>query len=138
MLIESMLESQDANKMLESLLLQVCWSYRYVIADANKCYIYAYGSRFVWVSVPCHCCCKSNYKYDSSTTLQSQLLHLTFEADQMALNFLSSLTSFRSSMHMVVGLLKILSMLESQDANIRIHAVKVVANLAAEGCNTYF
>ncbi|GAB4844255.1 hypothetical protein Ancab_037619 [Ancistrocladus abbreviatus] len=38
----------------------------------------------------------------------------------------------------VVGLQKILSMLESQDANIRIHAVKVVANLAAEGCNTYF
>ncbi|GAB4846293.1 hypothetical protein Ancab_025294 [Ancistrocladus abbreviatus] len=48
---------------------------------------------------------------------------------QMALNFLSS---FRSSMPMVVGLQKILSMLESQDANIRIHAVKVVANLVAE------
>ncbi|GAB4844647.1 hypothetical protein Ancab_038049 [Ancistrocladus abbreviatus] len=36
-------------------------------------------------------------------------------------------------MHMAVRLQKILSMLESQDANIRIHAVKIVANLAAEG-----
>lgn len=32
-----------------------------------------------------------------------------------------------------VGLQKILSLLESEDANVRIHAVKVVANLAAEG-----
>lgn len=32
-----------------------------------------------------------------------------------------------------VGLQKILQLLESDDANIRIHAVKVVANLAAEG-----
>ncbi|KAJ1426771.1 Armadillo-type fold [Sesbania bispinosa] len=32
-----------------------------------------------------------------------------------------------------VGLQKILSLLESDDANVRIHAVKVVANLAAEG-----
>lgn len=32
-----------------------------------------------------------------------------------------------------VGLHKILSLLESEDANVRIHAVKVVANLAAEG-----
>lgn len=32
-----------------------------------------------------------------------------------------------------VGLQKILSLLESEDADVRIHAVKVVANLAAEG-----
>lgn len=34
---------------------------------------------------------------------------------------------------MTVGLQKILSLLESEDADVRIHAVKVVANLAAEG-----
>jgi kinesin family protein 5 len=34
---------------------------------------------------------------------------------------------------LTVGLEKILSLLESDDANVRIHAVKVVANLAAEG-----
>ncbi|KAJ6404658.1 hypothetical protein OIU84_012759 [Salix udensis] len=34
-----------------------------------------------------------------------------------------------------VGLQKILSLLESEDANVRIHAVKVVANLAAEEAN---
>jgi kinesin family protein 5 len=34
-----------------------------------------------------------------------------------------------------VGLEKILSLLESDDANVRIHAVKVVANLAAEEAN---
>lgn len=34
---------------------------------------------------------------------------------------------------MTVGLQKILSLLESEDASVRIHAVKVVANLAAEG-----
>lgn len=32
-----------------------------------------------------------------------------------------------------VGLQKILSLLEADDADVRIHAVKVVANLAAEG-----
>lgn len=32
-----------------------------------------------------------------------------------------------------VGLQKILSLLESEDPNVRMHAVKVVANLAAEG-----
>jgi len=35
-----------------------------------------------------------------------------------------------------VGLQKILSLLEAEDADVRIHAVKVVANLAAEGCFT--
>jgi len=37
-----------------------------------------------------------------------------------------------------VGLQKILSLLEAEDADVRIHAVKVVANLAAEGCFTSF
>lgn len=32
-----------------------------------------------------------------------------------------------------MGLQKILSLLESEDADVRIHAVKVLANLAAEG-----
>lgn len=32
-----------------------------------------------------------------------------------------------------MGLHKILSLLEAEDADVRIHAVKVVANLAAEG-----
>lgn len=36
-------------------------------------------------------------------------------------------------MDITVGLHKILSLLESEDATVRIHAVKVVANLAAEG-----
>lgn len=34
---------------------------------------------------------------------------------------------------LAVGLQKILSLLDSEDANVRIHAVKVLANLAAEG-----
>ncbi|GAB4852155.1 hypothetical protein Ancab_016345 [Ancistrocladus abbreviatus] len=102
---------------------------------------------------------------EERTTLQSQLLHLTFDADQMQrhLDRLGSGNGFSSahtlmlqgrhsqikgvdnglkssfnSLFEQVRLQKILSMLESQDANIRIHAVKVVANLAAEGCNTYF
>lgn len=36
-------------------------------------------------------------------------------------------------MYLTVGLQKILTFLESEDASVRIHAVKVVANLAAEG-----
>lgn len=32
-----------------------------------------------------------------------------------------------------MGLHKILSLLEADDADVRVHAVKVVANLAAEG-----
>ena len=37
------------------------------------------------------------------------------------------------SIKLTVGLQKIFSLLESEDPNVRIHAVKVVANLAAEG-----
>lgn len=36
-----------------------------------------------------------------------------------------------------MGLHKILSLLEADDADVRIHAVKVVANLAAEGALLY-
>ncbi|XP_068650134.1 kinesin-like protein KIN-UB isoform X3 [Aristolochia californica] len=41
----------------------------------------------------------------------------------------------QDAMHMAVGLQKILSLLESDDSDVRIHAVKVVANLAAEEAN---
>ncbi|KAK2994299.1 hypothetical protein RJ640_024022 [Escallonia rubra] len=40
-----------------------------------------------------------------------------------------------ANLHEQVGLHKILSLLESEDANVRMHAVKVVANLAAEEAN---
>ncbi|KAK4371987.1 hypothetical protein RND71_007371 [Anisodus tanguticus] len=40
-----------------------------------------------------------------------------------------------TNLHEQVGLHKILSLLESEDATVRIHAVKVVANLAAEEAN---
>lgn len=39
---------------------------------------------------------------------------------------------------LTVGLQKIFSLLESEDPNVRIHAVKVVANLAAEGAHVSF
>lgn len=90
--------------------------------------------------------------------LRSQLLQLTFEADQMRKCFErgvprngsngidSSMSPFRhfqskdmqngdSTLFEQVGLQKILSLLESDDLNVRIHAVKVVANLAAEETN---
>lgn len=35
-----------------------------------------------------------------------------------------------------MGLHKILSLLESEDVDVRVHAVKVVANLAAEGVSS--
>ncbi|KAL1217127.1 Kinesin-like protein KIN-UB [Cardamine amara subsp. amara] len=94
------------------------------------------------------------------TILRSQLVQLTFEADQMrrcldrgALGNSYSGTDSLPSRHSQaresvngqkapfatlceqVGLQKILQLLESDDANIRIHAVKVVANLAAEEAN---
>lgn len=94
--------------------------------------------------------------------LKSQLLQLNFEADKMR-RYLedgssgsaysatdSSMTQVRHSqfkdagngpkasvaaLFEQVGLQNILSLLESDDANVRIHAVKVVANLAAEEAN---
>ncbi|GMH09473.1 hypothetical protein Nepgr_011314 [Nepenthes gracilis] len=94
--------------------------------------------------------------------LQSQLLQISFEADQtrrqldrgdsgMALGDLDLQTSQGLHPQMrdagngdknsvaklfeQVGLQKILSLLEAEDADVRIHAVKVVANLAAEESN---
>ncbi|KAF9689432.1 hypothetical protein SADUNF_Sadunf01G0091600 [Salix dunnii] len=95
-------------------------------------------------------------------TLQSQLLQISFEADETAkridkggseevLGGLDSLmlqvrqTQINDSengekasiakLFEQVGLHKILSLLEAEDADVRIHAVKVVANLAAEETN---
>ncbi|KAI4354905.1 hypothetical protein L6164_003730 [Bauhinia variegata] len=94
--------------------------------------------------------------------LRSQLLQLNFEADQMRRclerggsgnTFPSQDSSMSNVRHSPlkntangqkasiatlfeqVGLEKILSLLESDDPNVRIHAVKVVANLAAEEAN---
>ncbi|XP_027081812.1 kinesin-like protein KIN-UB isoform X1 [Coffea arabica] len=92
--------------------------------------------------------------------LQSQLLQLSFEADETRRNLdkgemaklsgdLDSLlpqSNHQSSrdfgdgasmakLFEQVGLQKILSLLEADDADVRIHAVKVVANLAAEESN---
>lgn len=94
--------------------------------------------------------------------LQSQLLQLSFEADETRKRLdrggsakvtggLDSLMSqvrhpqFKESgneekasiakLFEQVGLQKILSLLEAEDADVRIHAVKVVANLAAEETN---
>ncbi|KAK1558863.1 hypothetical protein Q3G72_007531 [Acer saccharum] len=88
--------------------------------------------------------------------LRSQLLQLNFEADQMrrCLDRGGSGNAFTgqdrhsqsndsrngqkapiNTLYEQVGLQKILSLLESEDANARIHAVKVVANLASEEAN---
>ncbi|KAE7997035.1 hypothetical protein FH972_001705 [Carpinus fangiana] len=94
--------------------------------------------------------------------LRSQLFQLSFEADQMKMcldrggtgNAFAGLDSSMSpvrhsqlkdsgngqkasiaTLFEQVGLQKILALLESEDANVRIHAVKVVANLAAEEAN---
>jgi hypothetical protein len=49
------------------------------------------------------------------------------------MDLLSYCTFLTKSNASSVGLQKILSLLEAEDADVRIHAVKVVANLAAEG-----
>lgn len=58
-----------------------------------------------------------------------------FEQGMSVLSYNWNITSSMFMTHIIltVGLQKILSLLESDDANVRIHAVKVVANLAAEG-----
>ncbi|XP_074328867.1 kinesin-like protein KIN-UB isoform X3 [Apium graveolens] len=73
--------------------------------------------------------------------LQSQLSQQTLEAGQSQVTH----SQFRdgydgegalmTNLHEQVGLQKILSLLESEDPNICMHAVKVVANLAAEEDN---
>ncbi|EYU40548.1 hypothetical protein ABFS82_05G091500 [Erythranthe guttata] len=99
---------------------------------------------------------------DEIELLQSQLLQISFEADESRRNLDRGLTGEipspvdsltpesnhqepresgngeKTSMVKLfeqVGLHKILSLLESEDADVRIHAVKVVANLAAEESN---
>uniref|UniRef100_A0A5B7A188 Kinesin-like protein n=1 Tax=Davidia involucrata TaxID=16924 RepID=A0A5B7A188_DAVIN len=93
--------------------------------------------------------------------LRSQLSQVTFESDQTGryldrggsgngFSGLDSASQVRhpqfkdasngprtsiTNLHEQVGLQKILSLLESEDANVRIHAVKVVANLAADEAN---
>ncbi|PIA49923.1 hypothetical protein AQUCO_01300568v1 [Aquilegia coerulea] len=94
--------------------------------------------------------------------LRSQLLQLSFEADETRRSLdrggsgkiLTGLDSLMSqvrnsqikdsgngqkapivNLFEQVGLQKILSLLESEDSDVRIHAVKVVANLAAEEAN---
>ncbi|KAG8476568.1 hypothetical protein CXB51_033456 [Gossypium anomalum] len=93
--------------------------------------------------------------------LQSQLLHISFEADETRKRLDrggpgkvpggldSPVSQVRSQLKdsgnrekasvaklfEQVGLQKILSLLEAEDADVRIHAVKVVANLAAEETN---
>ncbi|RYR10649.1 hypothetical protein Ahy_B05g079114 isoform B [Arachis hypogaea] len=94
--------------------------------------------------------------------LQSQLLQLSLESDQTRHQFerdglekdVSSVDSLTSQVkhqqqasgngekpsiaklfEQGLGLQKILSLLEAEDADVRIHAVKVVANLAAEEAN---
>ncbi|KAK8487057.1 hypothetical protein V6N13_016273 [Hibiscus sabdariffa] len=94
---------------------------------------------------------------EETIVLRSQLLQLTFEADQMRRclgrsgstngygGLESPMSQVRDSLNghktpvaalfEQVGLQKILALLESEDVNVRIHAVKVVANLAAEEAN---
>ncbi|KAI5655612.1 hypothetical protein M9H77_32799 [Catharanthus roseus] len=102
-------------------------------------------------------------KYEKEiAVLQSQLFQLSFEADETSRRLdkggnaklssdLGSLSpqvnhqvlkesgdGEKASMAKLfeqVGLQKILSLLEAEDADVRIHAVKVVANLAAEEAN---
>lgn len=106
--------------------------------------------------------CEKTKLEEEIKMLQSQLLQISFEADQSRRNLdkrLSgeALSSLDSPIPQVkdqqlrepgdgekasvvklfeqVGLHKILSLLQSEDADVRIHAVKVVANLAAEESN---
>uniref|UniRef100_A0A1J3HJG7 Kinesin-like protein n=1 Tax=Noccaea caerulescens TaxID=107243 RepID=A0A1J3HJG7_NOCCA len=81
-------------------------------------------------------------------TLHTQLLQLSLTADETRRNLERHDSENTSGAHPEsaenppvgrlfeqVGLQKILSLLEAQDADVRIHAVKVVANLAAEEAN---
>ncbi|XP_044491256.1 kinesin-like protein KIN-UB isoform X2 [Mangifera indica] len=91
---------------------------------------------------------------DEIVILRSQLMQLTFEAEQMrrclgeygnAYLGLDRHSQYSetgngqkapiATLFEQVGLQKILALLESEDTNVRIHAVKVVANLAAEEAN---
>ncbi|XP_057807424.1 kinesin-like protein KIN-UB [Salvia miltiorrhiza] len=105
--------------------------------------------------------CQKKKLEEEVRVLRSQLAQMSIEANQtrsypdgsnsgnplLGLDSLAPLNHMRSrdgnngdrasitNLHEQVGLQKILSLLESEDANVRIHAVKVVANLAAEEGN---
>ncbi|KAI3701047.1 hypothetical protein L2E82_45690 [Cichorium intybus] len=71
--------------------------------------------------------------------LQSRLSQLSFGSGQTRYSQIDDRgngeTTSIANLHEHVGLQKILSLLESEDPNVRLHAVKVVANLAAEDTN---
>ncbi|KAM0009667.1 putative plus-end-directed kinesin ATPase [Helianthus debilis subsp. tardiflorus] len=71
--------------------------------------------------------------------LQSRLSQLAFGSGQPRNSQLDNQSNGErtsiANLHEHVGLQKILSLLESEDPNVRLHAVKVVANLAAEDTN---
>lgn len=71
--------------------------------------------------------------------LQSRLSQLSFGSSQPRYSQIDDRgngeTTSIANLHEQVGLQKILSLLESEDPNVRLHAVKVVANLAAEDTN---
>ncbi|XP_076919702.1 kinesin-like protein KIN-UA isoform X1 [Bidens hawaiensis] len=71
--------------------------------------------------------------------LQSRLTQLTLSSGQPRCSQLDNQSNGDrtsiANLHEHVGLQKILSLLESEDPNVRLHAVKVVANLAAEDSN---
>ncbi|KAJ9556481.1 hypothetical protein OSB04_011095 [Centaurea solstitialis] len=71
--------------------------------------------------------------------LQSRLSQLTFGSGQPRYSQVDDQGNGErasiANLHEHVGLQKILSLLESEDPNVRLHAVKVVANLAAEDTN---
>ncbi|XP_073298824.1 kinesin-like protein KIN-UA isoform X3 [Primulina huaijiensis] len=83
--------------------------------------------------------CQKEKLEDELSLLQSQLLQISSDADEVKHEQLRDTgDGERASMAKLfeqVGLHKILSLLEAEDADVRIHAVKVVANLAAEESN---
>ncbi|CAI9278080.1 unnamed protein product [Lactuca saligna] len=76
---------------------------------------------------------------DEVLMLQSRLSQLSFGSGQSRYSQIDDRgngeTTSIANLHEHVGLQKILSLLESEDPNVRLHAVKVVANLAAEDTN---
>ncbi|XP_075522870.1 kinesin-like protein KIN-UA isoform X3 [Primulina tabacum] len=83
--------------------------------------------------------CQKEKLEDELSLLQSQLLQISSDADEVKREQLRDTgDGERASMAKLfeqVGIHKILSLLEAEDADVRIHAVKVVANLAAEESN---
>ncbi|KAG6427973.1 hypothetical protein SASPL_112221 [Salvia splendens] len=90
--------------------------------------------------------CQRKKLEEEVRVLRSQLAQISIEANQVRsypdgsnsanpLLGLDSLEPLNQMQSTDVGLQKILSLLQSEDANVRIHAVKVVANLAAEEGN---